>query len=89
VNFFTFYEPSYIKKILMSMEYVDDGTRIVDYDLYMGKKKISWRDLTKDKKATREELAMKYRKETLSNLTPDELEKLYAMEERVMETRTI
>ena len=89
VRFFTFYEPKYIKKILMSMEYVDDGTRIVDYDLYMGKKKVSWRDMTKDKKATREGLSMAYRKETLSNLTPDELKKLYAMEEKVLSTRNV
>ena len=89
VRFFTFYEPKYIKKILMSMEYVDDGTRIVDYDLYMGKKKISWRDMTKDKKATREGLSMAYRKETLSNLTPEELRKLYAIEEKVLKTREV
>lgn len=89
VRFFTFYEPKYIKKILMSMEYVDDGTRIVDYDLYMGRKKISWRQMAADKKATREGLSMAYRRETLSNLTPDELKKLYAIEEKVMATRIV
>jgi hypothetical protein len=87
VRFFTFYEPSYIKKILLGMEYVDDGTRIVDYDLYMGRKKISWRDLTKDKKMKRDDLGMRYRRETISNLTPQELTRLYDMEKRVMETR--
>ena len=87
VRFFTFYEPQYIKKILMAMEYVDDGTRIVDYDLYMGRKKISWRDLTKDRKATREGLSMAYRKETLENLTEVERKKLYLMEEKVLKTR--
>ena len=87
VRFFTFYEPKYIKKILLGMEYVDDGTRIVDYDLYMGRKKISWRDLTKDKKMTRDELGLHFRKETMSNLTHQEVKKIYEMEEKVMESR--
>lgn len=87
VRFFTFYEPSYIKKILLGMEYVDDGTRIVDYDLYMGKKKVSWRGLTTDKKMTRDELGLHFRKETLSNLTHLEVKKIYEMEEKVMESR--
>ncbi len=73
VRFFSFYEPHYIKK--------------VDYDLYMGKKKISWRDLTKDRKMTRDILGMQYRKETLSNLTHEEEMKIYEMEEKVMKTR--
>jgi len=87
VRFFSFYEPHYIKKVLLGMEYVDDGTRIVDYDLYMGKKKISWRELTKDRKMTRDILGMQYRKETLSNLTREEALKIYDMEAKVMETR--
>lgn len=87
VRFFTFYEPSYIKKILLGMEYVDDGTRIVDYDLYMGKKKVSWRTLTTDRKMTRDELGLHFRKETLSNLTQLEVKKIYEMEEKVMESR--
>lgn len=87
VRFFTFYEPKYIKKILLGMEYVDDGTRIVDYDLYMGRKKISWRDLTKDRKMTRDDLGLYFRKETMSNLTQLEAKKIYEMEEKVMESR--
>ena len=87
VRFFTFYDPKYIKKILLGMEYVDDGTRIVDYDLYMGRKKISWRDLTKDKKMTRDALGLHFRKETMSNLTQLEAKKIYEMEEKVMESR--
>jgi len=87
VRFFTFYEPKYIKKILLGMEYVDDGTRIVDYDLYMGRKKISWRDLTKDRKTTRDELGLYFRKETMSNLTHQEVKKIHEMEEKVMESR--
>jgi len=87
VRFFTFYEPKYIKKILLGMEYVDDGTRIVDYDLYMGRKKISWRDLTKDKKMTRDALGLHFRKETMSNLTHQEVKKIHEMEEKVMESR--
>lgn len=87
VRFFTFYEPGYIKKILLGMEYVDDGTRIVDYDLYMGKKKVSWRDLTKDRKMTRDELGLHFRKETMSNLTHLEVKKIHEMEEKVMESR--
>ncbi len=87
VRFFTFYDPKYIKKILLGMEYVDDGTRIVDYDLYMGRKKISWRDLTKDKKMTRDALGLHFRKETMTNLTQLEAKKIYQMEEKVMESR--
>jgi len=32
LRFFTFHDPKYIKKMLVGMEHLEDGTRIVDYD---------------------------------------------------------
>ena len=49
VRFFTFKEPRTIKWFLLGMEYLADGTRIVDYDVYYNQKKIDWNDTLRDK----------------------------------------
>ncbi len=55
VRLFTFLSPIEIKKILTGLEYLENGKRIVDMDLYTQKKKIYWMNLRtpdmKDKKA--------------------------------------
>ena len=88
VRFFTFYEPIYIKKILLGLELLDDSTRIVDYDLYFNRKKLNWSDAADEGIRVRHLIGVKYRKEILSKLSEKEIAELYEMEERILATRT-
>lgn len=88
VRFFTYYSPIYIKKILLGLELLDDGTRIVDYDLYFNRKKLNWSDAADEGIRVRHLIGEKYRKEILSKLSEKEIEKLYKIEKVILETRT-
>lgn len=88
LRFFTFHDPKYIKKILVGLEYLDDNTRIVDYDIYFQRKKIDWSDaLQEGDPRTRHLLGLKYRQEIFSRLNPQEAEKIRQQEEEVLKTR--
>ena len=61
VRFFTFKEADELKRILLGLEYLRDGTRVVDYDVYCKNKKVGWVDLLKRKErrtATRDNEAL-------------------------------
>jgi hypothetical protein len=88
VRFFTYYDPIYIKKILLGLELLDDSTRIVDYDLYFNRKKLNWSDAADEGIKVRHLIGVKYRGEILSKLNGQEIEELREMEERILATRT-
>lgn len=89
VRFFSYYDPIYIKKILLGLELLDDGTRIVDYDLYFNRKKLNWSDAAVDENIkVRHLLGVKYRGEILSRLNGQEIAELHDMESRILATRT-
>ncbi|HSN66458.1 MAG TPA: hypothetical protein VLS94_07445, partial [Fusibacter sp.] len=89
IRFFTFNEPSMIKNMLLGMEYLSDGTRIVDYDVYYNQKKLYWTDQREKKDpATRHLLGLKYREEILSRLSQESVDKLTRLEEEIIRTRT-
>ncbi|MCY6958133.1 hypothetical protein [Clostridium brassicae] len=84
LRFFTVYEPKYIKKILLAMEYSEDGRRLVDYDLYYNRKKIDWTDVIEKKFNGRNDLGYKYRKDILRNLSSKEIDKLKNLEYEIL-----
>lgn len=88
VRFFTYYDPVFIKRILLGLEFLDDGTRIVDYDLFYKRKKIYWPEAVEKDIKERNLIAAKYRKEILSKLSEKEIEELREMEEKILATRT-
>jgi len=89
VRFFSYYAPIYIKKILLGLELLDDGTRIVDYDLYFNRKKLNWSDAAEDEGIkVRHQLGAKYREEILSRLNEQEVCELHQMEDRILATRS-
>lgn len=88
VRFFTYYDPIYIKKILLGLELLDDGTRIVDYDLYFNRKKLNWSDAADEGIKVRHLIGVKYREEILSKLNEEEIGELHEMEKRILATRT-
>lgn len=89
VRFFSYYEPIYIKKILLGLELLDDGTRIVDYDLYFNRKKLNWSDAAEGEGIkVRHLMGVKYRGEILSRLNEQEIAELHEMEDRILATRS-
>jgi hypothetical protein len=88
LRFFTFHDPKYIKKVLVGLEYLDDGTRIVDYDVYYQRKKMDWTDaLQPGDPRPRHLLGLKYRKEIFDHLSPQEVDKIRQQEVEILKTR--
>lgn len=88
VRFFTFHDPAKLKRILFALEYLEDGTRIVDYDVYYDNKKTGWNmNLLKKKREDRQEQALISRRELFAKLSPETLEKIKALEEAIIKTR--
>jgi len=88
VRFFTFKEPKTIKWLLLGMEYLSDGTRIVDFDVYYNHKKIDWLDtLRPGDPRTRHLAGLKAREEVFSRLSDDAITELEKLEIDVIKTR--
>lgn len=87
VRFFTFYHPDKIKRILLGLEHLEDGTRIVDYDLFHNRKKISWRTAVTERRVERSEASNRYREEILAGLSPQGVEELLDLEAKILESR--
>lgn len=88
VRFFTFYDPKYIKKILVGSEFLEDGMRIVDYDVYYNRKKINWTDVIEDNLRSKNLLSEKYRKEILDKIQKSDLNDIKSLEREIIKTRT-
>ncbi len=87
IRLFTYHDPKYIKKILIGLEFLDDGTRIIDYDLYFNRKKLYWTEVADKGVKERHLLGAKYREEILSKLRDKEVEELYGIENDILATR--
>lgn len=87
LRLFTVSDPKYIKKVLLALEYLEDGTRTVDYDLYYNRKKINWTDVLEDRSIGRNKLGYGYRKNIFSNLSKEEVLKIHKIEEQILKTR--
>lgn len=88
IRFFTFKDPAELKRILFGLEYLEDGTRIVDYDVYYDNKKAAWsKNLLKKRREDRESEAIIARNELFAKLSPDTLKEIKALEEEIVKTR--
>ncbi len=88
VRLLTFHDPSKIKRILFAMEYLADGTRIVDYDLYVGNDKVSWNAGLKHKKRSdRYSEALAARSELYEKLSGETVDKISNLENEIVKTR--
>lgn len=89
VRFFTFYEPKYIKQLLLGMEYTADGTRIVDFDVYFNHKKMDWTEaLEKDTPRSRLQAGLVFRSQLFERIGTAGKQELEKLERQVMTTRT-
>jgi len=88
VRFLTFKSPEELKQILFGLEYAQDGTRIVDYDLYHKNKKVSWGSLRKTSKdRNRKKESLEIRNTILEKLDNDTKEELLQLETAILKTR--
>jgi len=69
VRLFTFLPPVEIKKILTGLEYLENGKRIVDMDLYAKKNKIRWTELRTPQAKEKAELGKIHHKILLDRLS--------------------
>ncbi|WP_026893992.1 hypothetical protein [Clostridiisalibacter paucivorans] len=87
IRLFTLYNPEYIKKILVGLEHLDNGNRIVDYDLFYKRKKIHWTDILENRKTDRGEFGKKIRKEIIEQLSKKEAHLLFDQEAKIIESQ--
>ncbi|MCX7695283.1 MAG: hypothetical protein N2Z71_06215 [Caloramator sp.] len=86
IKLFTLLPPTEIKKILLGLEYANDGTRIVDFDLIYKNKKIDWTEV-KVNNLERKNLGMMFREEILKSLSENQKQKLVNLENIILNTR--
>lgn len=87
IRFFTIHRPEAIKRIMIGLEFLEDGTRVVDYDLYYKRRKLHWGDLTDRTDRNKEKLGSKYRHEILAQLSQEDQKTLLEMEEEILKSR--
>lgn len=80
VRMFSIMPPREVKKILLSLEYNDQGKRIVDFDLYHRSEKVSWSSFRTGSYG-RSDLALELKKEVWGRLSEGTKEKLRELEE--------
>lgn len=69
VRLYTPLPPQEIKRVAMGLEYDDFGRRIVDFDVYYGKKKIGWAsERASNPDMTRDQIGVLHRRRLLSKL---------------------
>lgn len=80
VKLYTYLEPKAIKEIIFGLEYDVNGKRLVDYDLFKKRKKISWSDVRRKGDRDRESLGYYYRRCLNEKLPETVLRELIALE---------
>lgn len=86
VRLFTFFTPKEVKKILMALEYTNDGRRLVDFDLYFKNKKVYWGQVNKTKgRKSKPEEAKDYRQSLYEKLKVEDINSLEAMEKSIIQ----
>jgi hypothetical protein len=88
VRLLTFHDPIKIKRLLFGLEYLPDGTRIVDYDLYIGNDKVAWnKNIKNRKRSDRYKEALLARQEVFEKLNPETIKHLEKYEAEIGKNR--
>ncbi|MFW6381179.1 MAG: hypothetical protein ACOCZ3_01425 [Bacillota bacterium] len=84
IRLFTFLSPGEIKRILLSLEYDENGDRLVDFDLYHNSDKVNWYKVIEDgKNYSRPALAVKLRQELYTRLSRSTQAKIEEIEKQL------
>ncbi len=87
LKFFTFFEPKFIKSIMIGLEHNNDGIRLCDLDVYHNRKKLSWREFAKDKSSTKESIRQGFRKKLIDMLSPESAKYITEIENETLKSR--
>lgn len=87
LKFFTFFEPEYIKSIMMGLEQNNDGVRLCDIDVYYNRKKLSWREFAKSKDDTKESIRRNFRKKVIDMLSSESVKYILEIENESIKSR--
>jgi hypothetical protein len=87
ITLFTHLAPVEIKKILLSLEYLENGERIVDFDVIYHKRRIHWEDVQLPNIRKRSALSLHYRHELYKQLESDAILELKSMEDYIFASR--
>lgn len=79
----TFLDATQVKETLLGLEYDLSGKRLVDLDLYEGKKKTSWGSMAK-KEEDRKMAGVRFRKELMKKLSPSSRRELARIEKEMV-----
>lgn len=85
VRLMTFLDAAEIKRYLVGLEYLEDGMRIADQDVYLNRKKLYWNEVAKGYAQSREALGRLYRNRILERLSVEEKGDFLALEAEIRE----
>lgn len=85
VRLMTFLDAAEIKRYLVGLEYLEDGMRIADQDVYLNRKKLYWNEVAKGHAQSRSELGKLYRQKILDRLSETERADFIALEAEIRE----
>lgn len=76
-----------VKKILVALEFLPDGTRIVDYDLYHRNSKINWIDIASRDVPRKDVMGVALRLELESRLPANVLREIQEIEQQILSAK--
>jgi len=87
ITLFTHLTPADIKKVLLALEYLENGERIVDLDVYYNKKRLKWEDVLLPNIKKRSALSLHYRHELYKQLDTEHILHLKSIEDYIFASR--
>lgn len=91
VVFFTYQPPIEVKRVLLGLEHLDSGVRLVDYDLFENNKKVYWKETQQQRRGQvplRQEAAVAAREALRARLEPEAWGRILALETRLEALRS-
>lgn len=90
IRLFTLKDPKEIKKVLLGLEYLENGERIVDLDLIYKNKRIDWPEVLdkENKRLDRWQLGLKFRDMIFKELDDEMKSKILNYEKEIIKSRT-
>lgn len=83
---YTHLTPSELKKFLTSMEYLENGERVAEIELYSKKKRVHTDETELKEYGSRENLSLHYRYELYKQMTPSDKQHLMSLEDTLFAT---
>lgn len=77
-----------LKKRLVGLEYLENGERIIDLDLFLKRKKVKWSILKTKEVYSKENLGIYFRKELKKNLSKEQINILKEYEKRILKLQS-